>query len=73
MLKAWYYRKTLKSKDGRGGGKRKRSFALVLFPTTHPHHLREQPREATACPYFLNMIQGEGGDDREGPGVGKKN
>lgn len=72
-MKAWYYRKTLKSKDGRGGGERKRIFALVLFPTTHPHHLREQPRGATACPYFLNMIQGEGGDDREGPGMGKKN
>lgn len=29
--------------------------------------------ESTACPYFLNMIQGEGGDDREGPGMGKEN
>ena len=50
-----------------GVGERERE-ALLLS-----HHLREQPREATACPYFLNMIQGEGGDDREGPGVGKKN
>lgn len=54
-----------------GAGERERGYLLSPSSPPPPHRLCEQPMEATAGPYFLNMIQGEGGNDREGPGMGE--